>query len=92
MAAKSPTTIDGPAKQFNLTLWRSPTGWRWRLKAKNGRTIAASTEGYTGKRGAIANIWDATGIQVKASVGLQRGQWHVFRHTDGLATTCWAVL
>ena len=43
-----PTSI----KAHNFTLYRSLFGfgkWRWRIKARNGKIIAASTQGYTNK-------------------------------------------
>jgi uncharacterized protein YegP (UPF0339 family) len=40
---------------MKFTLWRDKAGeWRWTLRAKNGRIIADSAEGYCAKRSAIA--------------------------------------
>jgi uncharacterized protein YegP (UPF0339 family) len=47
---------------MKLELYRSPTGWRWQLSAKNNRIIGASTEGYTKRLGAIQNIHLVTGF------------------------------
>ncbi len=70
-------------KRFKLTLWRSQTGWRWRLKAKNGRVLAASTEAYTQKYKALLNIHDATGFDVRGYGTFQRGEWTVARNKLG---------
>ena len=40
-----------------LTIYKDKNNdWRWTITAKNGKIIAASTEGYTRKRGAIRNL------------------------------------
>lgn len=89
MARAKPVETGAFRKQFALTLWQSPTGWRWRLKANNGRTVAASTEGYRGKRGAVDNIWDATGVNVEPyafhSGRKDRYHWTVSRYGHGAA-------
>lgn len=35
-----------------FTIYKAKDGWRWRLKAANGRIIAESGEAYTRKHGA----------------------------------------
>lgn len=75
-------------KVYRLTLWKSRiSGWRWHLKANNGRTVAASSEGYRHKRGATDNIWDATGVNVDMrSTGVhERAVWEVHRYSTGRA-------
>lgn len=58
-----PATIDlGPAV---LRIYRHPLAlpsqrWRWTLRANNGRTVAASTEGYGSRRAATDNFDDLT--------------------------------
>lgn len=37
-------------------IWRAPDGWRWRLLARNGRIIGASSEAYRTRAGAMANF------------------------------------
>jgi uncharacterized protein YegP (UPF0339 family) len=40
-----------------LKIYKDTAGdWRWRIVSRNGRIIAASTEGYRRKRSAIANL------------------------------------
>lgn len=34
-------------KQPKTHIYRAGDGWRWRLKARNGRIIDQSSEGYT---------------------------------------------
>lgn len=36
-------------------IWQSANGWRWRRIARNGVTVAASTQGYANKSDCIAN-------------------------------------
>jgi uncharacterized protein YegP (UPF0339 family) len=44
-------------KTARVHIYRDAAGeWRWRLVAKNGRTIADSAEGYVEKRKAIAGV------------------------------------
>lgn len=91
-----PKTSKTHPKAYGLILWRSPNttwnqggwhqgGWRWRLTTRNGRTIAASTEGYKSKHWAVANIQDAAGIPVSAPGRLDRYTWKVLRDDRGLA-------
>lgn len=35
--------------------------WRWNRKARNGKIIGASTEGYRNKRDCLDNIYDTQG-------------------------------
>lgn len=44
------------AKQPTFVVYRAKDGWRWRLKARNGRIVAESGEAYTRKRGALDGI------------------------------------
>lgn len=37
-----------------LTVYLAADGWRWRLVAKNGKTVADSGEAYKRKRSAVA--------------------------------------
>jgi uncharacterized protein YegP (UPF0339 family) len=44
-------------KTYTVTVYKAADGWRWRMKAANGRTVADSGEAYSGeaystKRGA----------------------------------------
>lgn len=40
-----------------LTIYKDKNNdWRWTITAKNGKIIAASTEGYKRKRSVIANL------------------------------------
>lgn len=36
-----------------LTVYLAADGWRWRLRAKNGKTVADSGEAYARKRNAV---------------------------------------
>jgi hypothetical protein len=43
-------------------LYKSPNGWRWRASDyRNGRTIGASTESYSRRVAAVANLRRLTG-------------------------------
>ena len=39
-------------KTYTITVYKAADGWRWRMKAANGRTVADSGEAYSTKRGA----------------------------------------
>lgn len=39
-------------KVYTITVYRAADGWRWRMKAANGRVVADSGEAYTSRRGA----------------------------------------
>jgi uncharacterized protein YegP (UPF0339 family) len=39
-------------KTYTITVYKAADGWRWRMKAANGRTVADSGEAYGSKRGA----------------------------------------
>lgn len=43
-------------KQARFEVYKAKDGWRWALKAKNGRIIADSGEAFTTKRGALASV------------------------------------
>lgn len=61
--------------------WRRASGeWRWKWKAANGRTIAASCEGYISRADCIANLERITGGRVE--LYQHEGYW-----TRGLSTT-----
>jgi uncharacterized protein YegP (UPF0339 family) len=45
--------------------------WRWRLVARNGRTIADSAEGYKRRSGAIYSVERARDAAAKAEVPYQ---------------------
>lgn len=40
-------------KPLTLSIYQARDGWRWRLRAANGRIVAESGEAYTRKAGAI---------------------------------------
>ena len=37
---------------LTLEIWHAKDGWRWRLKARNGKIVAESGEAYTRRYGA----------------------------------------
>jgi len=39
-------------KTYTITVYKAADGWRWRMKAATGRTVADSGEAYATKRGA----------------------------------------
>lgn len=40
-----------------IYLYRSHSGWRWRIRdSRNGRIIAASTEAYRDRKAALRNL------------------------------------
>jgi uncharacterized protein YegP (UPF0339 family) len=41
--------------RYNYYLKGHRREWRWRVRARNGKIIGASSEGYVRKRGAMAN-------------------------------------
>ena len=55
---------------FHILVYRDHKGeWRWRLRATNGRVIAASSEGYGRRHGAKRNL----AAVAHALVSLARG-------------------
>jgi uncharacterized protein YegP (UPF0339 family) len=51
---------------YKLTLYKAPNGeWRWKMVAKNGRLVGASSEGYKKKSAAIKNLEIVTGWSFK---------------------------
>ncbi len=46
-----------PVRGLTYEIYREPNGdWRWRLKSRNGKTIADSAEGYRRKETCLAGI------------------------------------
>ena len=43
-------------KQARFEVYKGKDGWRWALKAKNGRIIADSGESFTRKETALASV------------------------------------
>ena len=39
-------------RTYTITVYKAADGWRWRMKAANGRTVADSGEAYSSKRAA----------------------------------------
>ena len=53
-------------KEPKVVLWRSRDGWRWRIKAANGRIVGESGEAYGELRKAIAGLAVASAIMRQA--------------------------
>jgi uncharacterized protein YegP (UPF0339 family) len=47
-------------------VWQAKDGWRWRLKAANGRIVAESGEAYTRERDARRAMWNYPTVGIKA--------------------------
>lgn len=62
--------------------------WRWKINAANGRIIGASTEGYTGKRGAVANFETVTGRRLVNPGG---ECWASLMHGPSVLDGAWPV-
>lgn len=43
-------------KQARFEVYKAKDGWRWALKAKNGRIIADGGEAFTRKETALASV------------------------------------
>lgn len=41
---------------MKLTIYKTATGWRWRVKARNGRIVAASSEAFASRFNAQRNL------------------------------------
>jgi uncharacterized protein YegP (UPF0339 family) len=41
---------------MKLTAYKSTTGWRWQIKARNGKIVGASSEGFTTLRKCRENM------------------------------------
>lgn len=39
-------------KTYTITVYKAADGWRWRMKAANGRLVADSGEAYVSRRAA----------------------------------------
>jgi uncharacterized protein YegP (UPF0339 family) len=44
-------------KKMKLEIYEADDGWRWRVTARNGEIVAASSEAFTRKHGAKRNLW-----------------------------------
>lgn len=51
-------------------IWKAKDGWRWRLKAANGRIVAESGEAYTRKGDARKAMWRWP------QIGIRANGWH----------------
>lgn len=69
----------------SLQVQRRTKQWRWRLRAKNGRIIGASTESYASRRNTVSNLLEATGIDVRG-YNANDVRWLVARHPSGFTT------
>lgn len=74
-----PPRIPEHNKTFRLVMYKSMSGWRWYLKTKNHRTVAASTESYKHRGDAVSNLYDAAGIPVAPRGRESRYRWVVYR-------------
>lgn len=54
---------------MRVTLYRTSGGWRWRIAARNGRIVGASTEAYRRRDGAEANLQMITGRYLQIAWG-----------------------
>ena len=44
------------SKKMSFRVWKARDGWRWQIRAKNGRITAESGEAYTRKHDCIRAI------------------------------------
>lgn len=51
-----------------LTVYLSDDGWRWRLRAINGKTVADSGEAYARKRNAVKAAQSLAGAVIRLVV------------------------
>lgn len=58
---------------MTFTLYKTPTGWRWRLVARNGNVMADSGEGYRRRQDALAAIASLKRSVVRAVVIQESG-------------------
>lgn len=49
-------------------VYRSADGWRWRIVARNGRTIADSGEAYSRKGGALEALQRLVAARIEVEV------------------------
>ena len=53
-------------KRMKLEIYEASDGWRWRVTARNGEIVAASSEAFTRRHGAKRNLW----VVIKALINL----------------------
>jgi uncharacterized protein YegP (UPF0339 family) len=51
-------------KTYTITVYKAADGWRWRMKAANGRVVADSGEAYRTKRGAERAAYALAGAEI----------------------------
>lgn len=50
-----------------VTIYRTGRNWRWRMQARNGAIVGASTEGYLKRGRALENLFTVTRLTTAAS-------------------------
>jgi len=48
--------VDSKGKTMKLEIYEAADGWRWRVTARNGEIVAASSEAFARKYGAKRNL------------------------------------
>lgn len=60
-----------------VTLYSTPSGWRWHNKDLNGNILGASTQAYTRRIGALANLNRSMNERFRVSGRKYRYEWRV---------------
>lgn len=61
---------------WRINVYKDRSGqWRWRLLAKNGRKVGASSESFEKRKGALENLFLVTGVQISPYRGQRGGIW-----------------
>lgn len=58
-------------KIYTLTVYKAADGWRWRMTARNGRTVADSGEAYKTRAGAYRASASISGAIIQ--IGDEKG-------------------
>ncbi|MFB7798954.1 YegP family protein [Isoptericola sp. NPDC056134] len=62
---------------MRIEIYKAADGWRWRLKARNGRIVAESGEAYVERRSAIRAVRRVLRIRFRPTTGTLIG-WNVY--------------
>lgn len=50
-----------------VTIYKDRVGsWRWKITARNGRKIGASSESFEARKKAASNLFEVTGIRIES--------------------------
>jgi uncharacterized protein YegP (UPF0339 family) len=75
MSKKTKPAAAAKPKKYTIVMWRALGEWRWTMRARNGRIVGASTEGYKRRAAAIANMHTVTNFLFRIHGPWVRSRW-----------------